>query len=190
MQMADNKVAAMEDEMNKKIGAAKCEVEAASDDSRTTVLAEMLYTALVTAKREVDHKKEMERQSLVHNSKIKAKDYEISKVKQQTEKYCGVSSAANVKVRELALKNILKVDELKIQHKARVQGLQSKHVAVIEAKKRDITQLRAWTRSWQTWMNYVLHSVVPPLRMPYHTSFPSIHSHDSAAVLYPSSLPQ
>ena len=85
MEMADNKVAAMEDEMNKKIGAAKCEVEAASDDSRTTVLAEMLYTALVTAKREVDHKKEMERQSLVHNSKIKAKDYEISKAKQQTE---------------------------------------------------------------------------------------------------------
>ena len=40
MQMADNKVAAMKDEMNKKIGAAKCEVQAASADARTTVLAE------------------------------------------------------------------------------------------------------------------------------------------------------
>ena len=38
MQMADNKVSAMEDEMNKKIGAAKCDLEAASADARTTVL--------------------------------------------------------------------------------------------------------------------------------------------------------
>ena len=39
MQMKDNKVATMEDETNNKIGAAKCEVEAASDDARFTVLA-------------------------------------------------------------------------------------------------------------------------------------------------------
>ena len=58
MQMADNKVSAMKDEMNKKIGAAKCEVKAASADARTTVLTERSYTALVTAKREGDHKKE------------------------------------------------------------------------------------------------------------------------------------
>ena len=38
MQMADNKVAAMKDEMNKKIGAAKCEVQAASADALTAVL--------------------------------------------------------------------------------------------------------------------------------------------------------
>ena len=38
MQMADNIVSAMEDEMNKKIGAAKCDLEAASADARTTVL--------------------------------------------------------------------------------------------------------------------------------------------------------
>ena len=114
MQMADNKVAAMKDEINKKIGAAKCEVQAASADARTTVLAERLYTAVVTAKREGDHKrdhkKERERQSLVQKSKIKAKDYLISKVKQQTEKYCNVASAANANVRELALKNRVEVD--------------------------------------------------------------------------------
>ena len=73
MQMTDNKVAAMEDEINKKIGAAKCEVEAASSDLLTTVLAERFYTELVTAKREGGHKKEIERQSLFHNSKIKSK---------------------------------------------------------------------------------------------------------------------
>ena len=102
MQMLDNKVSAIEDEMNKKIGAAKCEVQAASADARNTVLAERLYTALVTAKREGyhrrDHKKERERQYLVHNSKIKAKDYEIAKAKQQTEKYCNVASASNANV--------------------------------------------------------------------------------------------
>ena len=69
MQMADNKLAAMEDEMNKKIGAAKSEVEAASTDARTIVLVERSYTALVTAKREGDHKKEREHKSLVHNFK-------------------------------------------------------------------------------------------------------------------------
>ena len=42
----------------------------------------------------------------------------------------------------MVLKNIVEVDELKIQHKARVQELQSKHVAVIDANKRDITQLQ------------------------------------------------
>ena len=42
--MADNKVATMKDEMNKKIGAAKCEVEDASADARITVLAERSYT--------------------------------------------------------------------------------------------------------------------------------------------------
>ena len=128
--------------MNKKIGAAKCEVEAASADARTTVLAERSYTALVIAKREGGHKKEIERQSLVHNSKIKAKDHEIAKAKQQTEKYFDAASAANAKVRELALKNIVEVDELKIQHKARVRELQSKHVGVVDVKKRDITQLQ------------------------------------------------
>ena len=38
IQMTDNKVATVEDEINKKIGAAKCEVEAASADACTTVL--------------------------------------------------------------------------------------------------------------------------------------------------------
>ena len=42
----------------------------------------------------------------------------------------------------MALKNRVEVDELKIQHKDRVRELQSKHVAVINAKKRDITQLQ------------------------------------------------
>ena len=42
----------------------------------------------------------------------------------------------------MALKNMVEVDELKIQHKARVQGIQSKYVAVIDAKKRYITQLQ------------------------------------------------
>ena len=51
MQMADNKVAAMKDEMNKKIGAAKYEVQAASADACTTVLSESSYIALVIAKR-------------------------------------------------------------------------------------------------------------------------------------------
>ena len=51
MQMADNKVAAMKDEINKKIGAAKCEVQAASADSRTAVFPEISYTALFTSKR-------------------------------------------------------------------------------------------------------------------------------------------
>ena len=51
MQMADNKVAAMEDEMNKKIGEAKCEVEAASAYSRIIVLDERSYTASVTSNR-------------------------------------------------------------------------------------------------------------------------------------------
>ena len=59
MQMADNKVTAIEDEINKKIGAAKYEGEAASADSRTNVLAESLYTSLVTDKRVGDHKKEI-----------------------------------------------------------------------------------------------------------------------------------
>ena len=86
MQMADNKLASMEDEMNKKIGAAKCEVEAASADARTTVLAERFYTALVIDEREGGHRKEREHQSLVHNFKIKSKDYRITKAKQQTEK--------------------------------------------------------------------------------------------------------
>ena len=36
----------------------------------------------------------------------------------------------------------MEVDELNIQHNARVQELQSKHVAIIDAKKRDITQLQ------------------------------------------------
>ena len=49
--MADNKVSAMKDEMSKMIGAAKCEVQVASADARTTVLAESSYTALVTDKR-------------------------------------------------------------------------------------------------------------------------------------------
>ena len=39
------------------------------------------------------------------------------------------------------MKNRVKVDWLKIQHKARVRELQSKNVAVIDAKMRDITQL-------------------------------------------------
>ena len=99
MEMADNKVAAMEDEMNKKIGAAKCEVESASADARTTVLVERSYTAFVTAKREGGHKKDIERQSIVHNSKIISKDYEIDKSKQNTEKYCDADSAATSKVR-------------------------------------------------------------------------------------------
>ena len=98
MQMADNEFAAMEDEMNKNIGAAKCEVEAASADARTTVLAEKLYTAIVRAKRVGGNKKERERQSLVHNSKIKTKDYDISKAKHQTENYCDSASATNAKV--------------------------------------------------------------------------------------------
>ena len=102
MQMSDNKVSAMRDEMNNNIGSAKCEVQAVSADACTTVLSERLYTALVTAKRERyhkrDHKKERERQSLVHNSKIKAKDYDIAKKKEQTEKYCNVASAADAKV--------------------------------------------------------------------------------------------
>ena len=141
MQMSDNKVATMEDEMNKKIGAAKCKVESASADVHTTVFSERLYTALVTAKREGDHKKDREPQSLVQNSKIRAKDSEIAKKKQQTEKYCDTASTANAKIRDLALKNRVEVDDLKIQHNARVQELQSKHVAVINAKKRDIKQL-------------------------------------------------
>ena len=58
MKMTDNKVATMEDEANKKIGAAKCEVEAASSDAHTTVLEDRSYTSIVTAKREGDHKKE------------------------------------------------------------------------------------------------------------------------------------
>ena len=119
--MVDNKVAVMEDEMNKKIGEAKCEVESALADERTTLLAERSYTELVTAKREGDYKKERERQSLFHNSKIKAKDYRISKAKQETEKYCDAASAANAKVRELTLENRVEVDELKIQHKARIR---------------------------------------------------------------------
>ena len=57
MQILDNKVAAMKDGMNKKIGAAKCEVQAASADARTTVLAERLYKALVIAKMEGNHKR-------------------------------------------------------------------------------------------------------------------------------------
>ena len=44
IQMSDNKFSAMKDEMNKKIGADKCEVQAASDDARTTVLVERSYT--------------------------------------------------------------------------------------------------------------------------------------------------
>ena len=80
--MADNKVAAMEDETNKNIGASKCEVEAVSADERTNVFSERSYTALVTAKREGDNRKERERQSLVHNSKIKPKDYKIAKANQ------------------------------------------------------------------------------------------------------------
>ena len=56
--MTDNKVAAMEDEMNKKIGAAKCKVEYASADACTTVLEERSYTSLVTANSEGYHKKE------------------------------------------------------------------------------------------------------------------------------------
>ena len=142
MQMADNKVAAMKDEINRKIGAAKCEVQAASADARTIVLAERSYTALVTDKREGDHKKERKRQPLVYNSKLKDKYYEITKAKQQIENYCGAASASNEKVRELSLKNRMEVDELKIQHKARVREIQSKHMAVIDAKKRDITQLQ------------------------------------------------
>ena len=146
MQMADSKVAAMKDEMNKKIRAAKCEVQYASGDARTTVLAESLYRELVTANREGDHKrdhkKEIERQSLVHKYKIKAKDDEIEKTNQQTEKYCNVASAANAKVRELALKNRLEVYELKIQHTSRVKELQLKHVDVIKKKMRYITQLQ------------------------------------------------
>ena len=51
MQIADNKVAAIKDEMNKKIGADKCEVQAASADSRTAVFPEISYTALFTSKR-------------------------------------------------------------------------------------------------------------------------------------------
>ena len=82
--MSDNKVAAMKYEINKKIGATKCELQAASADALTAVLAERSYTALVTAKREGDHKKERRRQYLVHNSKIKSKDYNIAKAKQQT----------------------------------------------------------------------------------------------------------
>ena len=51
MKMADNKIATMKDEMNKKIGAAKCEVQAASADARTTVLSERSYTSLITNRR-------------------------------------------------------------------------------------------------------------------------------------------
>ena len=140
--MSDNKVAAMEYEMNKKIEAAKCEVEAASADARTTVLEERSYAALVIANRELGQQKEREHQSLVHNSELKAKDYKIAKAKQQTENYFDAASAVNEKVRELALKKRVGVDELKIQHKARVRELQSKHVSFIDAKKRDITQLQ------------------------------------------------
>ena len=46
------------------------------------------------------------------------------------------------RVRELALKNRVKVDELKIQHKARVREFQLKHVVFIDSTKRDITQLQ------------------------------------------------
>ena len=42
----------------------------------------------------------------------------------------------------MALNNRVDFDELKIQHKARVRELQSKHVAVIDAKTRDTTQLQ------------------------------------------------
>ena len=57
MEMAYNKVSTMEDEMNKKIGAAKCEVEAASDYARTTVFAESSYTSLVISKKEGGNRK-------------------------------------------------------------------------------------------------------------------------------------
>ena len=46
--------------------------------------------------------------------------------------------------------------------------------------------MRAWTKPRQNWMRYVLPYVVPPLRLPYNTSFPSINYLDSVAVLYPS----
>ena len=49
LQMSDNKVSAIKDEINKKIGAAKCEVQAASAYARTIILAERSYTALVIA---------------------------------------------------------------------------------------------------------------------------------------------
>ena len=52
-----------------------------------------------------DHNKERERQSLVHNYKIKAKYYEIAKAKHQTEKYCDAANSANAKVREFEMKN-------------------------------------------------------------------------------------
>ena len=52
----------------------------------------------------------------------------------------------------MALKNRVEVDELNIQHKARVRELQSKYMAAIDTKMRDITQLQNHGNEWMEMM--------------------------------------
>ena len=64
----------------------------------------------------------------------------------------------------------MEVDELNIQHKARVRELQSKHVAVIDAKMRDITQLQNHGNELMEMMYYMADEVGEQHKVTHNTS--------------------
>ena len=140
-------------------------MNAAAADAHSTVLAERSYSAHVTARREGVHKKAIERQEIVHECEMVAKDEEIMKGKQLTVKECEVASHSKSKLKEVTEKSVMEisviksdhkakvkllqekhsveVSTMKIQYKARVLALTSKQMAVIDVKKRKIAQLRS-----------------------------------------------
>ena len=141
LQMADNKVAAMREDVSKQLEEAASQVAAAQADARTTVRAERQVTSHTTSRMEVQHQKELQRQSLSHMIAMADKDLHITKAEQQSEEYRQEVEATHIELHELKLKHQEDIDALKIKFKEGVRSQQAKHIDEIAVKKREITRL-------------------------------------------------
>ena len=141
LQMADNKVAAMREDVSNQLEEAASQVAAAQADARTTVRAERQFTSHTTSRMEVQHQKELQRQSLSHVLAMAAKDLHVIKAEQQSEEYRQEVEATHAELHQLKLKHQEVIDALKINFKESVRSQQAKHIDEIAVKKREIARL-------------------------------------------------
>ena len=142
LQMADKKVAAMQDEVKEQQEMAASMVAAAQAQARTTIRAERQVTSHTTSRMDVQHQKELQRQSLSHMSAIEAKDQEIILAKQQSEEYRQEVEASRAELHQLKLQHQQVIDASKITSRTRIQSLRARYIADIEVKKREIERLQ------------------------------------------------
>ena len=142
IQMADEKVAAMQDEVKQQHEMAASMVAAAQAEARTTIRAERQVTSHTTSRMAVQHQKELQRQSLSHFSAIEAKDQQIFLVKQQSEECRREVEATNVELHQLKLQHQQVIDALKITFRTRVQTLRARYIEDMDVKKREIERLQ------------------------------------------------